>query len=50
MEFLYSLFGSNPGLAERQDTLPYSKSTVDRYLVEAEREGYIKEIKKEFGC
>ena len=27
-------------------TLPYSKSTVDRYLVEAEREGYIKRDQK----
>ena len=27
---------------ELADTLPYSKSTVDRYLVEAEKEGYIK--------
>ena len=28
------------------DTLPYSKSTVDRYLIEAEEKGYIKRDKQ----
>ena len=28
------------------DTLPYSKSTVDRYLIEAEEKGYIKRDQK----
>ena len=28
------------------DTLPYSKSTVERYLIEAEREGYIRRDQK----
>jgi hypothetical protein len=28
------------------DTLPYGKSTVDRYLIEAERKGYIKRNEK----
>ena len=32
---------------ELADTLPYSKSTVDRYLIEAEQKGYIKRDKEE---
>ena len=31
---------------ELANTLPYSKSTVDRYLIEAERKGYIKRNEK----
>ena len=31
---------------ELADTLPYGKSTVDRYLIEAERKGYIKRNEK----
>jgi DNA-binding MarR family transcriptional regulator len=31
---------------ELADTLPYSKSTVDRYLIEAEQKGYIRRNEK----
>ena len=31
---------------ELADTLPYTKSTVDRYLIEAEQKGYIKRNEK----
>ena len=31
---------------ELADTLPYTKSTVDRYLIEAERKGYIRRNEK----
>ena len=31
---------------ELADTLPYSKSTVDRYLIEAEEKGYVKRDKQ----